>query len=213
MVWSLVSAPGFWMKPLGLDTRLFDLLRKLVTSQKTKNRLKNQFFCYLRPAGTGIRAFTIYIEKWDISAYLTGYSVAGKICRATPKWGTFHYFKSKIAVLCGDSIVAGLSRYPSVWSKYFRPFKAINIRIGGDRLQHGLWRAEKIVLPSSVNIVVLQYGTNNIDRGSPKEISNDIASVGVALQERKPSLKTVLSGLLPRDLNWSFRRVKTPRDE
>jgi hypothetical protein len=47
-------------------------------------------------------------------------------------------------ILCGDSIVAGLSRYTNVWRKYFEPLKSLNFGIGGDRTQHVLWRAENI---------------------------------------------------------------------
>ena len=110
-------------------------------------------------------------------------------------------------VLFGDSIVSGLSRYANVW-KYFRPMRTLNMGIGGDRTQHVLWRAQNMVLPTNVNIAVLHCGTNNIDRDSPRDIANGIASIGVALQERKPGLKIVLTGLLPRDLFWSLRRDK-----
>ena len=38
-------------------------------------------------------------------------------------------------LLLGDSIVAGLSRYPNVWNEYFAPINAMNLGIGGDRVE------------------------------------------------------------------------------
>ena len=38
------------------------------------------------------------------------------------------------ALLLGDSIVAGLSRYPNVWNEYFAPRNPLNLGIGGDRV-------------------------------------------------------------------------------
>ena len=32
-------------------------------------------------------------------------------------------------LLKGDSIVVGLSRYKTVWNKYFKPYEALNCRI------------------------------------------------------------------------------------
>ena len=41
----------------------------------------------------------------------------------------------------GDSIVAGLSRYPNVWNEYFAPINVLNLGIGGDRVENALWQA------------------------------------------------------------------------
>ena len=49
-----------------------------------------------------------------------------------------HCFMIKNAKPCtlllGDSIVAGLSRYPNVWNEYFAPINALNLGIGRDRV-------------------------------------------------------------------------------
>ena len=52
-------------------------------------------------------------------------------------WYDIHEKHSKLArfsqsssvILCGDSIVAGLSRYPKVWNRFFKPWKALSISI------------------------------------------------------------------------------------
>ena len=41
-------------------------------------------------------------------------------------------------LLLGDSIVAGLSRYPNVSHEYFAPINALNLDIGGDRIKNVL---------------------------------------------------------------------------
>ena len=35
-------------------------------------------------------------------------------------------------LLLGDSIVAGLSRHPTIWNEYFATINALNLGIGGD---------------------------------------------------------------------------------
>ena len=104
-----------------------------------------------------------------------------------------------ILVLIGDSIVAGLSRYA---------FDNLNYWIGGDCTQHVLWRAENATLPNSLKYVVIHCGTNNIDRDQPRDIANGVIAIGLTLQEKCSGLKVIVTGLLPRDPEWSHRRKK-----
>ena len=69
--------------------------------------------------------------------------------------------KAKIA-LFGASIINGLQRYNDVWDNFFAPLGAINLGIGGDKVQHSLWRLEDLELPPSVDFLFLHCGTNNI---------------------------------------------------
>ena len=117
-------------------------------------------------------------------------------------------YSQPLVILIGDSIIAGLSRYPQVWNRFFKPWKALNFGIGGDRTQHVLWRATNIELPVTTNIAVVHCGTNNIDVDRPRDIACGIISIGLKLQELKPDIKVIVTGLLPRDLNWSSRRDK-----
>ena len=59
-------------------------------------------------------------------------------------------------LLIGDSIIYGLSRYKNVWNKYFGFSKT------GDKTQHVLWRAENLVIPSSVKFIIVHCGSNNL---------------------------------------------------
>ena len=111
-------------------------------------------------------------------------------------------------VLIGDSIVAGLSRYANIWWTFFKTFHTLNYGIGGGRTQHVLWRAENATLPNSLKYVVIHCGTNNIDCDQPRDIANGVISVGLKLQEKCRGLKVIVTGLLPRDSEWSQRRKK-----
>ena len=113
-----------------------------------------------------------------------------------------------ILVLIVDSIVAGLSRYANIWRTFFKTFHTLNYGIGGDRTQHVLWRAENATLPNSLKYVVIHCGTNNIDRDQPRDIANGVISIGLKLQEKCRGLKVKVTGLLPRDSEWSQRRKK-----
>ena len=63
-------------------------------------------------------------------------------------------------LLIGDSIVAGLSRYKTVWNKYFKSYKALNCGISWDGTQHVLLRAAGLFVLSSVKYVVVHSCTN-----------------------------------------------------
>ena len=52
--------------------------------------------------------------------------------------------KSFDTTLIGDSLIAGLARYSKVWNKFFKLLNAFNCGIGGDRVQHVLWRAQDL---------------------------------------------------------------------
>ena len=56
-------------------------------------------------------------------------------------------------LLLGDSIVAGLSRYPKVRNECFAPINALNLSIGGDPIENVLWRVIDSPLPSPVKNV------------------------------------------------------------
>ena len=92
------------------------------------------------------------------------------------------------ALLLGDSIVACLSRYPNVWNEYFAPRNALNLGIGGDRVENALWRAIYLPLPPSVKNVVILCGTNNIPIDTPCYIVDCIINIGSIFQKRSSSI-------------------------
>ena len=114
---------------------------------------------------------------------------------------------SYLTLLIGDSLIAGLSRYPNIWRRYFKPLNAINCGIGADRMQNVLWRSNN--LPSSAffqNAVIL-CGTNNIQRDSSEDIVDGILEIALSLKRKYHHLNIVVCGLLPRDVNWSVNHI------
>ena len=110
--------------------------------------------------------------------------------------------------MVGDSIVAGLKRYAIVWRNLILQYKTVNLGIGGDRMQNVLWCIKDIVLPKSIRSVVIHYGTNNIDTSSSDEISAGVVTIARSILHRYPNIEIIVSGLLPRDIHWSTRRIK-----
>ena len=80
--------------------------------------------------------------------------------------------------------------------------------MGGDRTQHVLWRIENGEIPLNLQVASIHCGTNNLDRDNPDEIRDRIASIVYTIQEKKPNANFIVSGLLPRDEETSFRRDK-----
>ena len=93
-----------------------------------------------------------------------------------------HCFKVKDlkpnTILPEDSIVAGLSRYKNVWSKYLALLNPSNLGIGGDPVKNAIWRAINLPLFSSVKNIVILHGTNNISIDTPRDITDCIMSIG-----------------------------------
>ena len=150
---------------------------------------------------------------------LTGYctSLASSPRGRDNKHGWYEKHEKLVAIaagslssvlLIGDSLVNGLARYHRVWSKYFKPLRALNFGVGGDRTQHVLWRIENGEIPLNLQVAFVHCGTNNLDRDNPDEIRDGIASIVYTIQERKPNANFIVSGLLPRDQETSFRRDK-----
>ena len=109
-------------------------------------------------------------------------------------------------LLIGDSLVKGLARYQSVWRKHFGDMSCLNLGIGGDRVQHVLWRLKHGELDCDPKIIVLHCGTNNIGKDSPKEIAEGLLNCVDQISEDCPHTRTIVTGLLPRDLEPSEYR-------
>ena len=112
--------------------------------------------------------------------------------------------KDPDVLLVGDSLVKGLARYASVWRQYFGSLgTCLNFGIGGDRVQHVLWRLRHGELNCDPKIIVLHCGTNNIGKDSPKEIAEGLLTIVDQISIDCPYTRTVVTGLLPRDLEPS----------
>ena len=110
-------------------------------------------------------------------------------------------------LLIGDSLIVGLSRYPNIWRRYFKPLNAINCGIGGDRIQNVLWRSNNLPSSPSFQNAVILCGTNNIQRDSSEDIVDGILEIALTLRRKYNDLHIVVCGLLPGDENWSVNRI------
>ena len=110
-------------------------------------------------------------------------------------------------IIIGDSVAAGLNRYRSICTKYLEPLKTLNCGIGGDRVQNVLWRAQNLLVISSLKNVDILCGTNNLFHDSPEDIANGIVETAQTFQSSYISIKIVIGGILPRDASWSINRV------
>ena len=129
-------------------------------------------------------------------------------------WLNFHHNHcSKLAkynfetILIGDSIVAGLSRYQNVWDKFLKPLKALNCGIGGDRIEHVLWRALNLPVFLSLKHIVVLCGTNNLPLDSPEDIADGILGIARSFKTNYSRVNVIICGILPRDGSWSVNRV------
>ena len=125
-------------------------------------------------------------------------------------WIETHYHQKELlrksyasVVVIGDSIVAGLRRYPTVWRNFILQYKTVNLGIGGDQIENVLWHIDDIVLPKSIRSIVIHCGTNNIDTSSSDEISVGVITIARSIFHRYPNIEIIVSGLLPRDIHWS----------
>ena len=122
-----------------------------------------------------------------------------------------HCFTMKVTnpntLLLGDSIMAELTRYQIVWKKYFVSLNAMNLGIGGDRVENVLWRAISLPLPSSVRNIVVQCGTNNISTDSPRDIPDCMVDVGTIFQRNSNAVNIIMCGLILRDECWLVNRL------
>ena len=110
-------------------------------------------------------------------------------------------------LLIADSLIVGLSRYPNIWKRYFKPLNAINCGIGGDRIRNVLWRSNNLPLFPSFQNAVIFCGTNDIQRDSSEDIADGILEIALTLRRKYNHLNNAVCGLLPRDKNWSVNRI------
>jgi lysophospholipase L1-like esterase len=106
-------------------------------------------------------------------------------------------------LLVGDSLIKGLNRYANVWRKYFGSMQCLNFGIGGDRVQHVLWRLRHGELNCDPKVIVIHCGTNNIGKDTPKEIAEGLLTIVDQISMDCPYTRTIVTGLLPRDLEPS----------
>ena len=107
-------------------------------------------------------------------------------------------------VFIGDSITDGWRLDPQreIFEDYFGRYRPYNIGIGGDETQHVLWRIEYGELDGiTPKVVVLMIGTNNlgnVNKMTPEETAEGIATLVTAIRHKLPGSKILLLAIFPR---------------
>jgi platelet-activating factor acetylhydrolase IB subunit beta/gamma len=105
-------------------------------------------------------------------------------------------------VMLGDSLIATLSdpEFQSVWAKYYAPYEALNLGVGGDTTANVLWRIKNGALDNlSPKAVIVEIGTN--DEHCQWSVAHTVDAIGDIIHEvhsRLPSASIVLEGNFPR---------------
>ena len=83
----------------------------------------------------------------------------------------------------------------------------MNCGVGGNKIQHVLWRALNLPVFSNLKNVVVLYGTNNLLLDSPKDIEECILETARSFKTKYSCINVIIYGILSRDDSWSVNRV------
>ena len=111
-------------------------------------------------------------------------------------------------IILGDSLAAGLNRYPSICDSLKKQRKIVNCALPGDRIENVLWRIIHFSIPLSVRAAVIICGVNNVDADKPEDIALGLISCAASLREHNPQIHVFVTAILPRDLHVTSRRTK-----
>ena len=114
----------------------------------------------------------------------------------------------------GDSLTGLWDKTaPQVWSRHYAPRKAANFGVGGDHIQHLLWRLDHGELEGiKPRVVVLMIGTNNIPHETEDQVVEGVKTVISRVRLKLPTAQILLLGVTPRGLNRDPSQVTTAPD-
>ncbi|MDP5241195.1 GDSL-type esterase/lipase family protein [Uliginosibacterium sp. 31-16] len=100
----------------------------------------------------------------------------------------------------GDSITEGwASKAPVLWQQQYGAHRPANFGIGGDRVEHVLWRLDNGELDGiAPKVIVLLIGTNNSASQSGAQIAASIRQIVELITRKRPQSRILLLGIFPR---------------
>jgi len=100
----------------------------------------------------------------------------------------------------GDSITEGWARRaPALWQQQYGRYRPANFGIGGDRVEHVLWRLDHGELEHiQPKVIVLLIGTNNSASQTAPQITAGIRQILDLIASRQPQSKVLLLAVFPR---------------
>lgn len=107
----------------------------------------------------------------------------------------------------GDSIVENWDdQGKATWDKYYAHRKAANLGIGGDRIEHLLWRLDHGNIDGiAPKLAIVMMGQNNGSTNTAEEIAEGVTAIVTRLHDKLPDCKILLLGI--------FFRGEHPNDE
>lgn len=91
--------------------------------------------------------------------------------------------------------------YPTVWRNYFSQYRAINVKVGVDRVENISWRISNIVLPKHVRSVILHCFMNKINTSRSDGISFGAFVIARSISYRYQNTEVIANGLSLGDIN------------
>ena len=82
----------------------------------------------------------------------------------------------------------------------------MNCGIGGDRIQHVLWRVLNLPISSNLKNVFVLCGTNSLLLDSPEDVVYGILEIARLFETNYSCVNVVICGILPLDGSWSVNR-------
>ncbi len=103
-------------------------------------------------------------------------------------------------VFLGDSITAGWEgNGRNVLAELRKTYRILPLGIGGDRVQHNIWRVRNGELTGyRAKLVMLMIGTNNNYGDKPEDIARGIRTLLADIRAKQPQAKILLLPVFPR---------------
>lgn len=84
------------------------------------------------------------------------------------------------------------------WDAFLKPLHTLNLGYGWDRIENTLWRIHHDELDGfTAKQILLTIGINNVGINSDAEIIEGLQTLVLAIKERQPAAKLILSGIYP----------------
>jgi len=191
--------------------------------------VKNVGFIIQSPGAGTLDIASVKLEEIPMSSYVP------KTCVPTPRpegkgWmERFQRDAKKMSeqkpefIIMGDSITAAWeAQGKEAWNKHFAPLNSCFFGIGGDRVEHLLWRFENSTIgkdfqPKAVAILI---GVNNLFSADTQDIAAGTRNLVSKIKERCPEAKILLLGVFPvgekaddvrrkmiKDLNANYEKI------
>lgn len=105
---------------------------------------------------------------------------------------------NSIMHMWGGEPAASIVNGKRSWDAFLKPLHTLNLGYGWDRIENTLWRIHHDELDGfTAKRILLTIGINNVGINSDAEIIEGLQTLALAIKERQPAAKLILSGIYP----------------